>query len=511
MLKTIAIIGGNVLVLGALSINAFLAIGRGCNVGGGCTGSPSTMTWVMAIGPLLILAGILLKFSGDLRAALAARRADAATAKAQRAVVQADEDATDDQMQSRLARAMRKGDDAADDAADAGMDMDEREDAVMDAQSAPPAHDPFRAPMLTDDYAEAFAEAEGDAEARAESESDANDAADDADADTLLVDRVDPFTAPAPAAAPMTMAMPVDGGSAEIGSDADGADYAPLSAAEMPSASPTVPEWMRAPARTPATSNGPVFDPADEATGFDAADEPAADNAADADGEDPYYALNSTADAVAHPGRRHLNFGLPDAADIEADAEIEADAGADAAFDDYGAHMQADDAPLADGADDVADDDGAHGLSIATLAPPRAVVEEAPDPVDGLDLFLAPRRAGDMRLRAGSQSGFPWVVAGLDSMARAMAAHISPDRLGDYAAETSAWQQLAASLPADCPVGGADADSFTTWLNNVTDYVSATGDAAAMRAAVADTLLELRRLARSDDGLRAALPASIAH
>lgn len=104
----------NALILGAVAINALVAIVQSCGVGLTCANAVSPMTWTMAIAPLLVIVGVALRFTpaaiAGLRAEKAERQQDRAIIKQERAAVQAAQAAVDESAQSRLRRVSRNGD-----------------------------------------------------------------------------------------------------------------------------------------------------------------------------------------------------------------------------------------------------------------------------------------------------------------------------------------------------------------------------------------------------------------
>lgn len=131
-------------------------------------------------------------------------------------------------------------------------------------------------------------------------------------------------------------------------------------------------------------------------------------------------------------------------------------------------------------------------------------IEDAPD--DGqraLDWLVEGDEQGFAPLLR-TDSGFPWVVAGIDHVCAGVA-RIGHRLVGtDYPAEAAAWRQVVGGLSRHDPLGGDDSLAFIDWVNGILD---ASGDAGL--DLVEDALHELGVEAATNPQIAAHLPADV--
>ncbi|MEQ1726462.1 MAG: hypothetical protein ABL882_11115 [Sphingopyxis sp.] len=116
---------------------------------------------------------------------------------------------------------------------------------------------------------------------------------------------------------------------------------------------------------------------------------------------------------------------------------------------------------------------------------------------------------GAGRLRLATDTGFPWVAAGIAEMASAVIASCPEAEICPYRSEAEAWLTIASDLPPAQPIVGEDAQGFTDWVNDLVVHSQMAQSGVAMAMLVDSALTALSARANGDAALAAALPVHI--
>jgi hypothetical protein len=111
-------------------------------------------------------------------------------------------------------------------------------------------------------------------------------------------------------------------------------------------------------------------------------------------------------------------------------------------------------------------------------------------------------RSGSHVLAPAAETGFPWATAGIAHVAGAITASRLLPVGSQAAAEARGWREAVAGFGRSELIDPADGEAFVGWINSL-----ATGDDAALRAAIDGALDALKAEAGRDHALGACLPA----
>ena len=559
MKKFVIIAAVNAVLLGGLSIVGINALAHGCNVGGSCIGSPGLLTWSMAIVPLLIMAGVALKFAPGAIKALRSAKADA-LAEQQAALeasglaaphaeeLDAAEIEGNAQFESRLARFRAA---AEREEAEAQLSQEERDvRAIADNEEA----DKYYTSAMHDDDAEdddwSADEASlgvepaalrvdedilpGDELASHEISGNKPSAPfENLDDDELIygdtvggqpvelpvapIDIADEWDAVENSLPPLPVAQEADAdvslptGMPDANSDAalriwghpeiDGADAeAGMGRAKMPDflASLAAESWDVDDTDEEGEDGGFAWN-------FKPIVPSAIEESADVDAED-HAVADDHADAAMADSDDNLVEDVPVAAEEQEEIGL-----------DFGEFNSRTHAPIVSQADPIEDD--------YSSAAPLAIIGQHPDANANIPavedhhaandkgnwhgLFDDMAYGGAPVLRSAAIHGFPWVAAGIGMVAQSLQDHIRLPAVGAYPAEIDAWGQIAESLPYAEPIGAEDCEAFVDWTNGLLAYAAASGQSDAAVSAVNAAVAALLDEAANDAGIADELPGDL--
>lgn len=110
--------------------------------------------------------------------------------------------------------------------------------------------------------------------------------------------------------------------------------------------------------------------------------------------------------------------------------------------------------------------------------------------------------AGGYGVAPSTETGFPWVTAGIAHVAAAIAASRLLPMGSQAAAEARGWREAVAGFVRSEPIDPADREAFVGWINSLD-----TGDDVALRSAIDGALEALKAEAQRNLALAACLPA----
>jgi len=455
--KTIAIIAVNLAILGAVAWRAIAAILNGCNIGGACTGSPSMLTWAMAIAPGVIAVAGGLFLAPRLLRSMKARQADRAEMKAMTPDEASEPAASDDDIvaagSSRLQR-LRASQDSA--AAEAISPLEARIAALADEDN--------------DGFDDGFGD-EGDFGGDAAS----YDAAEDSDAEDG--ESAYPF-------ASLTGTHVTE--DAELDEEQDEPLELTLAEEDTPhSHGPQLGAWMDA--------EEPL--------------ETAASESAEEEGDASLSLRDFAFDSDHHERSNALNFGHDFDDEIAAvlpplhgDVPVAEEEDLSWALDASSLHVNAlsataQDAPEPE-APQIADydvpeyhvaefhaDDIVHSAEAELIEPEPADHGFALSADAAADLPPAPPAhwmamdfdAPPPQLPQWEVSHYPASMIDIGGFARSVLGEISTDALGDYAGELHAWEAISIECGDAMLLEAADGQQFVDWANGLADHVAGQG------------------------------------
>lgn len=537
MKKTVAIVAMNLLVAGGLSARAGWMILSGCDIGGTCRGTSGLLTWGLAIGPAVLLLVVLGLSVPKLLAANAVRREEKSQMKAERAEVQASDEAESEQGKSRLARLKRPVAEA--DVLPESLEDESADNAAFAAGAAQPDldRDDLGQPDWVSPSAEAGLPHSADAYAPAdniltESASRPEYVQADAVGNTPDFKFRDMDAIEREWQAAEAMRDPAETGyMSEPTSDRDNApDWGPVDPVAAPAAdsAPSLPAFSGTAANSRLAAL--AFD-APDGDDFDV-DEPETDE------EESPAAYASLADVVDPQGA-----GQADVPDFDAFDPVES-----AASEPHGWQIGPAEAPNPEGLpvpdwavpevgqsyraaaghepvdiwarttlEGMDENDAPLGTEVAN-APERfetlsiePVAEDYPA-IDLPGIGRAPAQwdwlfaDGLPLLRTSKATGFPWIAGGIGEVATAIHSAVDMRNIGAFEAEADAWVRIARSIPYAEPLAVEDAQGFVEWCNALSVDLAASNQQDAFCQAVSNAMAALRGRARNDMETSLALP-----